>query len=61
MGIQQKGKIVAFMFITDNNGDTFNGAVKETIEKYQDLGYFVDVQFSINDKQYGAMVIAREK
>lgn len=59
--MNNKGNIVAFVFITDDNGDAFNGTVKETIEKYQDLGYFVDVQFSINDKQYGAMVIARAK
>lgn len=59
--MKKKGNIVEFTFITDDNGNNFNVKVKETIEKYQDLGYFVDMKFSINDKQYGAMVIAREQ
>jgi hypothetical protein len=57
--MKNKGKIVAFMFITDDNADAFNNTVKETIEKYQDANLYVEVQFTINDKQYGAMVIAR--
>lgn len=57
--MKNKGKIVAFMFITDDNADAFNNTVKETIEKYQDDNLYVEVQFTINDKQYGAMVIAR--
>lgn len=57
--MKNKGKIVAFMFITDDNSDAFNNTVKETIEKYQDADLYVEVQFTINDKQYGAMVIAR--
>lgn len=57
--MKNKGKIVAFMFITDDNADAFNNTVKETIEKYQDDDLYVEVQFTINDKQYGAMVIAR--
>lgn len=59
--MKNKGKIVAFMFITDDNADAFNNTVKETIEKYQDANLYVEVQFTINDKQYGAMVIAREQ
>lgn len=59
--MNNKGNIVAFIFITDDNGNNFNVKVQEAIEKYQDLGYFVDVKFSINDKQYGAMVIVRDK
>lgn len=59
--MKNKGKIVAFMFITDDNADAFNNTVKETIEKYQDDDLYVEVQFTINDKQYGAMVIAREQ
>lgn len=58
--MKKKSKIVAFMFITNDNADEFNDTVKETIEEYQDANFYVEVQFTINDKQYGAMVIARE-
>ena len=57
--MKNNGKIVAFMFITDDKADACNNTVKETIEKYQDDDLYVEVQFTINDKQYGAMVIAR--
>lgn len=59
--MKNKGNIVAFVFITDDNGNNFNVKVQEAIEKYQNLGCFVEVKFAINDKQYGAMVIAREQ
>ncbi len=59
--MKRNGKIVEFMFVTDDNGDTFNDAVRETVEKFQNDDYYVEVQFTINDKQYGAMVIAREQ
>ena len=57
--MKNKGKIVEYSFFTDDNAREFDDKLKEAISEFQDKGYFVEVQFSINNCSYSALVIAR--
>lgn len=59
--MKKKGKIVEYSFFTDDNAREFDDKLKEAISEFQERGYFVDVQFSINNCSYSALVIAREQ
>lgn len=59
--MKKKGKIVEYSFFTDDNAREFDDKLKEAISEFQEKGYFVDVQFSINNFSYSALVIAREQ
>lgn len=59
--MKNKGKIVGYSFFTDDNAREFDDKLKEAISEFQDKDYFVEVQFSINNCSYSALVIAREQ
>ena len=59
--MKNKGKIIEYSFFTDDNAREFDDKLKEAIGEFQDKGYFVEVQFSINICSYSALVIAREQ
>lgn len=59
--MNNKGKIIEYSFFTDDNAREFDDKLKEAISEFQDKGYFVEVQFSINNCSYSALVIAREQ
>lgn len=61
MSVNKRGKIVEYSFFTDDNAREFDYKLKEVISEFQEKGYFVDVQFSINNCSYSALVIAREQ
>lgn len=61
MSVNKRGKIIAYSFFTDDNAREFDDKLKETISEFQDKDYFVEVQFSINNCSYSALVIAREQ
>lgn len=61
MSVNKRGKIVEYSFFTDDNAREFDEKLKEAISEFQEKGYFVDVQFSINNCSYSALVIAREQ
>lgn len=43
--------------IAHTDGDTFNAMVTNQISKWQNEGYFVEVQFSANNNQAVAMLL----
>lgn len=61
MSANKRGKIIEYSFFTDDNAREFDDKLKETISEFQEKGYFVEVQFSINNCSYSALVIAREQ
>lgn len=61
MSVNKNGKIVEYSFFTNDNAREFDDTLEETINDFQEKNYFVEVQFSINNCSYGALVIAREQ
>ena len=61
MSVNKRGKIIEYSFFTDDNAREFDDKLKETISEFQEKGHFVEVQFSINNCSYSALVIAREQ
>lgn len=61
MSVNKRGKIIEYSFFTDDNAREFDDKLKEAIGEFQEKGYFVEVQFSINNCSYSALVIAREQ
>ena len=61
MSMNKRGKIIEYSFFTDDNAREFDDKLKETISEFQEKDYFVEVQFSINNCSYSALVIAREQ
>ena len=61
MSVNKRGKIIEYSFFADDNAREFDDKLKESISEFQEKGYFVEVQFSINNCSYGALVIAREQ
>lgn len=61
MSANKRGKIIEYSFFTDDNAREFDDKLKETISEFQEKDYFVEVQFSINNCSYSALVIAREQ
>ena len=59
--MKNKDKIVEYSFFTDDNAREFDEKLKEAISEFQEKDYFVEVQFSINNCSYSALVIAREQ
>lgn len=59
--MKNKGKIVEYSFFADDNAREFDDKLKEAISEFQEKDYFVEVQFSINNCSYSALVIAREQ
>ena len=39
----------------------FTGKLKKQIDEYQNNGYYVEIQYSLTDSEYSALVIAREQ
>lgn len=61
MSVNKRGKIIEYSFFTDDNAREFDDKLKETISEFQEKDYFVEVQFSINNCSYSALVIARKQ
>lgn len=61
MSVNKRGKIIEYSFFTDDNAREFDDKLKETISEFQEKDCFVEVQFSINNCSYSALVIAREQ
>ena len=49
MSVNKRGKIIEYSFFTDDNAREFDDKLKEAISEFQEKGYFVEVQFSINN------------
>lgn len=39
----------------------FTGKLKKQIDEYQNNGYYIEIQYSLTDSEYSALVIAREQ
>lgn len=59
-----KGRIAECELITCNTTygkSEFSEKLKKQTDEYQNNGYYVEIQYSLTDSEYSALVIAREQ